>query len=135
VIASRLATTIATAKFLVLAIWAALVCAIVRLAAYALAPVAGLALPGLDDNVAALKVLAVGLTGALLATPMALVASLARGYLAAIATLILIVVATQIITTVGFGLWFPYAVPSLWAGMGGKLQPTSSICCTWPSYR
>ena len=112
--------TIAAAKFVVLAIWAAGVCAIVLVAAFALAPVAGLPLPGLDDNGAALKVLAVGVTGALLATPMALVASVARGALPAIATLILIVVATQIVTLVGFGSWFPYAVPSLWAGMGGQ---------------
>ena len=112
--------TIAKAKFLVLGIWAAAVCALVLLAAYALAPLAGLPLPEFDDSGVALKVLAVGVTGALLATPMALVASVARGALPAIATLILIVVATQIITLVGAGSWFPYAVPSLWAGMGGQ---------------
>lgn len=31
----------------------------------------------------------------------------------------LVVVATQVITAIGGGHWFPYAVPSLWAGMGG----------------
>ena len=112
--------TIAGAKFVVLASWAAVVCAVVMVAAFALAPVAGLPLPGLDDTGLALKVLAVGVTGALLSTPMALVASVARGALPAIAVLILIVVATQIITLVGFGSWFPYAAPSLWAGMGGQ---------------
>lgn len=117
-------STIAAAKFLVLGIWAAVVCAVVLVAALALAPVAGLPLPGLDDSGLALKVLAVGVTGALLSTPMALVASVARGALPAIAVLIMIVVATQIITLIGFGSWFPYAAPSLWAGMGGEEAAT-----------
>ena len=116
--------TVAAAKFLVLAIWAAVVCAIVLVAAFALAPVAALPLPGVDETGLALKVLSVGVTGALLSTPMALVASLARGALPAIGVLILIVVATQIITLIGLGSWFPYAAPSLWAGMGGQEAAT-----------
>ena len=116
--------SVAAAKFLVLAFWAAGVCAVVLVAAFVLAPVAGLALPGMGEPGLALKVLGVGVTGALLSTPMALVASLARGALPAIGVLILIVVATQIITLVGFGSWFPYAAPSLWAGMGGQEAAT-----------
>ena len=115
--------TVAAAKFWVLAIWAAVVCLVALVAALAFAPIAGLPLPGLDETGMAVKVLAVGVTGALLSTPMALVASLARGALPAIAVLILIVVATQIITLVGFGAWFPYAVPSYGPAWAGKMRP------------
>jgi hypothetical protein len=45
--------------------------------------------------------------------------SAAGGYLPAVAALILIVVATQILTVIGVGAWVPYAATSLWAGMGG----------------
>jgi len=62
----------------------------------------------------------VGLSAALLATPLAFIASAARGYLPAIAALILIVVITQILSVLGVGGWFPYAAPSLWAGMGDQ---------------
>jgi ABC-2 type transport system permease protein len=61
----------------------------------------------------------VGVNGALLAYPLAFIASAARGYLPAVAALILIVVATQILTVIGVGAWVPYAATSLWAGMGG----------------
>ena len=124
--------TIAAAKFLVLAIWTAVVCAVVLVWAFALALVAGLPLPGMDEAGLALKVLAVGVTGALLSTPMALVASLARSAVPAIGVLILIVVTTQIITLVGFGSWFPYAAPSLWAGMGGQEAASLIGRCIWP---
>ena len=56
---------------------------------------------------------------AALALPLAWVASARRGYLPAIDALLLIVVATQIITALGAGGWFPYAAPALWLGMGG----------------
>lgn len=47
------------------------------------------------------------------------VASMARGYLAGVGALILLVVVTQVVTAFGSGAWFPYAVPGLWMGMGG----------------
>jgi ABC-2 type transport system permease protein len=114
-------STIAAAKFVVLAVWTTALCMVVLVAAFALAPLAGLPIDHLDNTrTAAVKVLVVGITGAMLTTPLALVATVARGYLPAVATLILIVVVTQVITLVGFGAWFPYAAPSIWAGMGGQ---------------
>jgi ABC-2 type transport system permease protein len=59
-----------------------------------------------------------GLT-ALLALPFALVATIARSALAGVGAVIGIIVATQILTVIGVGPWFPYAAPSLWLGMGG----------------
>ncbi|MBC7292168.1 MAG: ABC transporter permease [Actinotalea sp.] len=75
----------------------------------------------LDDaaSAAAGRALAVGATTALLTLPFAWVASALRGYLAGIAALLGVVVATQVLTVVGAGAWFPYAAPAMWAGLGG----------------
>ena len=112
-------TTIAAAKCTVLLAWSMALSLITLAAAFALAPAAGLPAPTADLLEPAAKVLAVGVNGALLAYPLAFIASAARGYLPAVAGLILIVVVTQILTVLGVGAWVPYAATSLWAGVGG----------------
>ena len=74
---------------------------------------------------AALKALAVGLLASALAVPVAVVATWGRGPLPAVAALLGVVVATQVLTTFGTGGWFPYAAPSLWAGLGGAAAAES----------
>lgn len=74
------------------------------------------------------RVLVVTVLMALLSLPLALVASARRGYLPAIGALLGLVVATQVATLAGAGAWFPWAAPSLWAGMGGA-EAASSV--TW----
>ena len=111
--------TIAAAKYVVLLAWSVGLSLITLAAAFALAPLAGLPAPSADVLEPAAKVLAVGVNGALLAYPLATIASAARGYLPAVAGLILIVVMTQILTVFGVGAWVPFAATSLWAGMGG----------------
>lgn len=59
-----------------------------------------------------------------LATTYALAASWGRGYLAAVATLFVTAITAQIISAVGYGTWFPWAVPSLMSGVAGPDQPT-----------
>ena len=76
-------------------------------------PVAGLA-----------RMLAGAVLAAGLGLPFALVATLGRSALAGLGTVIGVIVATQILTVIGTGGWFPYAAPSLWLGMGG---PTVSV--------
>lgn len=110
---------IAGAKFVVLIGWTMALSGLALIAAIALAPVAGLHMPIDAAAGPIVKVVLVGLTGGLLAFPLAFVATAARGSLPAVACLILIVVVTQVITVVGLGGWFPYAVISLWSGMGG----------------
>lgn len=112
-------TTVAAAKYTVLLAWSMALSLLTLAATFALAPLAGLPAPTTDVLEPAAKVLAVGVNGALLAYPLAFVASAARGYLPALAALILIVVATQILTVIGVGAWVPYAATSLWAGMAG----------------
>lgn len=112
-------TTIAAAKFVVLTCWSLALAVLTLGAAIALAPVAELQLPIDAGAGPPFKVLLVALGAGLLAFPLALVATLARGHLPAVACLILIVVVTQIVTIVGLGGWFPYAAVSLWSGLGG----------------
>jgi hypothetical protein len=75
---------------------------------------------GLDMDPTALQtasqVAAVGLLGAVLAAPMALVSSWRRGYLPGFVALVAVVVVTQVVTAIGAGAWFPYAAPALWRG-------------------
>ena len=109
---------VAAAKFVVLATWGAAAV----LVAVTLTVVVGLLLQlTLDRAVIDVVVRAVlaGLLAVLLALPLGFVASWRGGYLAGFVVLLLVIVATQVITATGGGHWFPYAQPSLWAGMGG----------------
>ena len=119
-------SSVAAAKFVVLAGWALL-----TIVATVILTVVGGLLVGLDlDAVAvqtASRVAAAGLLGEALAAPMALVSSWRRGYLPGIVALMAVVVVTQIITAIGAGAWFPYAAPALWMGMGGAAASQVSI--------
>lgn len=109
--------TIAAAKLLLAVVW---VCGVSLLATVLTVVLAwitdGRNMGTITD---ALPVVAVGVMSGLLAIPLGWVATLTRGYLGAIGILIGIIVVTQIVTTVGAGTWFPYAIPSLWAGIAG----------------
>jgi ABC-2 type transport system permease protein len=65
-------------------------------------------------NVAA----AAGLAIALL-TPMAFLACVGRGYLAPIGFAMLMLFLAQIFAATGWGAWFPWSVPPLFAGLAG----------------
>lgn len=110
---------IAYAKFAVTIAWSIALCLVVL----AVSVLAGLAIGlGIPDSAAlsmAAKALVAGSLTALLACPLALVASIGRGYLPGIGGLVLLIVGTQIVTSFGVGAWFPYAAPGLWMGLGG----------------
>ena len=105
-------SSVAAAKFVVLAGWALL-----TIVSMVILTVIGGLLVGLHIDPAALqtasRVAAAGLLGAVLAAPMALVSSWRRGYLPGFVALVTLVVVTQLVTAVGGGAWFPYAVPAL----------------------
>jgi ABC-2 type transport system permease protein len=46
-------------------------------------------------------------------------ASIGRGYIAPLAWTVAMVALSQILTVLGWGTWFPWAVPALLAGAGG----------------
>lgn len=58
----------------------------------------------------------------MLATTYALVASVGRGYLPAVAAMMVSLFAAQVIAALGFGAWFPWSVPSLLSGVAGPEQ-------------
>jgi ABC-2 type transport system permease protein len=111
-------SSVAAAKFLVLAGWA-----LITVVSTVIFTVIGGLLVGLDLDAAAIqmasRVAATGLLGAVLAAPLALVSSWRRGYLPGFVTLLAVAVVRQIVTAIGAGAWFPYAAPALWMGMGG----------------
>lgn len=110
---------LAYAKFTVIMLWALLLCVVSVAVAFLAGALIGLGIPGPEDLLVAGKALAAGVLAALLACPLAVVASMARGYLPGVGALVLLVVITQVVTAFGAGAWFPYAAPGLWMGMGG----------------
>lgn len=112
--------TVALAKCLVALAWiTSCVVLAVAVTTTASAVVAGAsgepfaAWAGVRDAVAA------GLLGGGLALPFAWVATVTRSQLGTVGALVGMVALTQIVVLLGGGTWFPYAAPSLWAGMGG----------------
>lgn len=59
-----------------------------------------------------------GLTLALM-PPVALLASMCRGYLAPVGWAMLTLFLAQIVAATGWGSWFPWSVPPLFAGLAG----------------
>ncbi|WP_182113870.1 MULTISPECIES: ABC transporter permease [unclassified Actinotalea] len=110
---------IVTAKLGAVMVGAVGAAAITAVLALGVGGVIGLGAPDADALRGVGRVLAVAVLMAMLALPLATVASGRRGYLPAIGALLCIVVVTQVATVAGAGAWFPWAAPSLWAGMGG----------------
>jgi ABC-2 type transport system permease protein len=110
---------LACVKFMVILLWSLGLCLACVAMALLAGSVIGLGVPGPAALEAAGRALCAGAMAALLACPLAVVASVARGYLPGVGALILLVVATQVVTAFGAGAWFPYAAPGLWMGLGG----------------
>jgi ABC-2 type transport system ATP-binding protein len=65
---------------------------------------------------------------ALLMTPVAFIASAARGYFAPIGFAILTLFLAQIVAATGWGEWFPWSVPALYSGLAG---PEGALLSMW----
>lgn len=114
--------TLALARALVVLAWiSACVVAAVVLTVGASAVVTAAASEAFGPTAwpAAGRALVAGLLAAGLAIPFAAIATATRSPLATIGALIGVVALTQVMVLVGAGAWFPYAIPSLWAGTGG----------------
>ncbi|MDJ0376651.1 ABC transporter permease [Cryobacterium sp. PH31-L1] len=110
---------LAYAKFIVVIAWSLLLCLVTILLALPLGLAIGLGPPDSAALSVGARILVTWSLTTLLACPLAWVASAARGYLAAVGALILVIVVTQVVTAFGGGAWFPYAAPGLWMGLGG----------------
>jgi ABC-2 type transport system permease protein len=111
-------STVAVARCLVVLGWAS-ACVVVAVALAVVTSAGVPSGPGAVAWTAAGRALVAGLLGAGLAVPFAAVATATRSPLATVGALIGVVALTQMVVLVGGGSWFPYAVPSLWTGMGG----------------
>jgi len=114
--------TIALAKSLVALAWVA-ACVVLTVAVTVAASAAVTAASGEAFGpgawAEARAALVAGLLGGGLALPFAWVATVTRSQLGTVGALVGVVALTQIVVLLGGGSWFPYAAPSLWAGMGG----------------
>ncbi len=84
-----------------------------------------LGLPGWSADIVARgigTIFATTLLTVVLTTGYGLAASLGRGYLAAVAAVFVSLFAAQVIAALGFGVWFPWSVPSLLSGVAGPEQ-------------
>ncbi len=139
--------SIAAAKFVVLLCWGVLLTAALLVSTVVVGLAAGVGSLAEVDLVSSLARLAVagGLT-VTIALTVGFVASVGRGYLPAIGSIILLTAAAQVAVLFGTGAWFPYAAPGLYAVGGadrtihvGALQfllvPLTSLVVAWITVR
>jgi ABC-2 type transport system permease protein len=116
-------SAIVAAKFVVAAGWSlvlALWTAVLGLLTGVLLELPGASVAVLVAGVARIVITAL-LTYAL-TTPFALAASAGRGYLAAVCAIFAALFSAQVIAALGYGAYFPYSVPGLYAGLAGADQ-------------
>ncbi len=119
-------SAIVLAKFIVAAGWSALL----AVWAFLLSLGAGLAI-GMPGWSAELALSAAGaqaqaaILTILLVSPFAWVASAGRGYLPPIGVMLLVVILGQVFTTIGWGPYYPWAVPALASGAAGAAGVSS----------
>ncbi len=106
---------IAVAKFIVVAAWAAGLSCLLVVVAAGIGVVAGFDSGGIEVADGLTKLVVLALSSSMVALPLALAASLGRGYLAGMGTLIGVVAVSQVAVLFGVGGWFPFAAPGLWA--------------------
>ncbi|MFD0661604.1 ABC transporter permease [Thermocatellispora tengchongensis] len=111
---------VVAAKFAVAAGWAVLL----ALWTAVLGLLAGipLDLPGASSAVVAggvARIVVTALLTLVLTTPFALAASAGRGYLPAVGAMFAAMFSAQVIAALGYGAFFPYSVPGLYAGIAG----------------
>jgi ABC-2 type transport system permease protein len=113
-------TAIVTAKLLLAVIWCAVLAVWVYLLGLALGALIGLPSWTGDAwlHATAIYAATAGLT-ILLMLPLAWAASAGRGYLPAVGVTVLILFFSQVLSALGLGPWFPWAVPALLSGAAG----------------
>ncbi|MEU6721156.1 ABC transporter permease [Nonomuraea sp. NPDC046802] len=116
-------TAVVAAKFTVAALWALLLAVLLAGLGLLIGVLLGLpawSAPAVFDGLS--RILAAAALAALTTTPLALAASVGRGYLAAVGVLFGIIFVSQIVAALGYGAVFPWSVPGLYAGIAGAGQ-------------
>jgi ABC-2 type transport system permease protein len=111
---------IVLAKFVLVAAWSAVLTVVIYLIGLGVG--AAVALPPASAEAFREGTIALAMTACLtiaLATPIAFFASAGRGYLPPMGAAILALVLAQVVAAAGWGEYFPWSVPALYAGMAG----------------
>lgn len=108
-------SAVASAKLVLLTGWATAVGLAAVLVTWLLGLATGLGLPDDGDWQTAARLATLTVLSGLLALPVALAASLGRGYLPAVGGLLVLVVLAQVAVIAGAGGWWPWSVPVVWA--------------------
>jgi ABC-2 type transport system permease protein len=119
-------SSILLAKFLVVAVWSAALTVVIFIVGLVMGVIINL--PGGSISVVLQGSLLVLITASLaivVMMPFALFASVGRGYLLPIGVAVLILMLTQLVAIAGWGEYFPWAVPGLYAQGKSVLAPIS----------
>ncbi len=121
-------STIVLAKAAVVATWSLIITAWVLALGLAIGGL--LDLPGWSSTEAPGTVMGITLAGVLTVALLgwaAFFASVGRGYIAPLAWTVAMVAVSQILTVLGWGAWFPWAIPALLSGAGGTaVEPVTA---------
>ncbi len=119
-------TSVAWAKLVLLAVWSIAVGIGMAAAAWMIGIASGLGLPDAADGRVLARLAALAVLSGLLALPVALPASIGRGYLPAVGGLMVLVVAAQVAMVAGAGTWWPWSVAAVWAmGTDAGMEPVA----------
>jgi ABC-2 type transport system permease protein len=113
-------SVIVLAKFVLIGLWSATLTAVIYVIGLGVG--AAVALPPTPADVFWQGTATVAMTAALtipLVTPIAFFGSAGRGYLPPVGAAILAVILAQVIAAAGWGEYFPWSIPALYAGMAG----------------
>ncbi len=122
--------SILLAKFIVAGIWSAALAAVMLIASLVTGALIGLpqGAPGVLLQGSALVAATAGLT-IVVVMPFAFFASVGRGYLLPIGVAILALIMANLVVVIGWGAYFPWAVPGLYSQGKGHLAPISYSDC------
>lgn len=112
--------TIVLAKFILVGVWSAALTTVIYLIGLGVG--AAVVLPPTAAAIFWQGTVTIAVTACLtisLAPPIAFFASTGRGYLPPLGAAVLAVILAQIIAVTGWGEYFPWSVPALYAGMAG----------------
>ena len=122
-------STILLAKFIVIALWSAALTLMILVAGLIMGVLVDLPQGSVEVVVGGSVTLAVtAFMVVAVVTPMALFASIGRGYLLPIGIAVLALMFANVLALAGWGSYFPWAVPAIYAEAGGataNLEPVS----------
>ncbi len=119
--------SIASSKLIVIAVWSFATAVLMALVAGTIGAIAGLEVGDADVVSLLIKLFVVSFSSSLMAMVVAIVASVSRGYFAAVGAVIVLVACGQLSVLFGVGGWFPIAVPGLLAVAGTEGVPDVTL--------